>query len=97
MESRVRWKSHARFGLGENPEITSKDYLSAHTISCKPVFTVEANQDAENRINSKGYVLNISGKLMRNISKDFIITAYELKKTDQNLSDANKEKPLYAV
>mgnify|MGYP007048111933 CR=1 FL=1 len=42
-------------------------------------------------------MLNISGKLMRNISKDFIITAYELTKTDQNLSDANKEKPLYAV
>ena len=28
MERRVRWKSHARCGAGENPEITSKDYLS---------------------------------------------------------------------
>ena len=37
------------------------------TISMKPIFTVEANQDAENRINSKGYVLNISGQLMRGI------------------------------
>ena len=27
MESRVRWKSHARFGGGENSEITSKNYL----------------------------------------------------------------------
>ena len=28
MERRVRGKSHARCGAGENPEITSKDYLS---------------------------------------------------------------------
>ena len=28
MERRVRWKSHARCGAGENLEITSKDYLS---------------------------------------------------------------------
>lgn len=28
MERRVRWKSHARCEVGENPEITSKDYLS---------------------------------------------------------------------
>ena len=32
MESRVRWKSHARFGLGENLEIVSKDYLSISII-----------------------------------------------------------------
>ncbi len=28
MESRVRGNSHARFGVGENLEMTSKDYLS---------------------------------------------------------------------
>ena len=28
MERRVRGNSHARCGAGENPEITSKDYLS---------------------------------------------------------------------
>lgn len=28
MESRVMGNYHARFGVGENPEITSKDYLS---------------------------------------------------------------------
>ena len=28
MERRVRWKSHARCGVGENSEITSKNYLS---------------------------------------------------------------------
>lgn len=28
MERRVRWKSHARCGAGENSEITSKNYLS---------------------------------------------------------------------
>ena len=93
----MRGNSHVRFGLGENLEIASKDYLSAYTISMKPIFTVEANQDAENRINSKGYVLNISGQLMRGISKDFIITAYCLTKTEEDLPDANKEKPLYTV
>ena len=31
MERRVRWKSHARCGVGENLEITSKDYLSLYT------------------------------------------------------------------
>lgn len=97
MESRIWWKPYVRFGLGEKAEITSKSYLSTHTISCKPIFTVEANQEAEDRINSKGYVLNIAGDLMRGISKDFILTAYCLTKTEENLSDANKEKPLYAV
>ena len=28
MERRMRRKSHVRCGVGENPEITSKDYLS---------------------------------------------------------------------
>ena len=28
MESRVMGNCHARFGAGENPEITSKGYLS---------------------------------------------------------------------
>jgi len=28
MESRVRWKSHARFGAGEKMAIISKSYLS---------------------------------------------------------------------
>ena len=28
MERRVRGNSHARCGVGENPEIASKDYLS---------------------------------------------------------------------
>ena len=73
------------------------DTNDGDTISMKPIFTVEANQDAENRINSKGYVLNISGQLMRGISKDFIITAYCLTKTEADLPDANKEKPLYAA
>jgi len=29
MERRVKRKFHARCGTGENPEITSKDYLSS--------------------------------------------------------------------
>lgn len=32
MESRVRGNLHARFGVGENPAITSKDYLSLSVI-----------------------------------------------------------------
>lgn len=30
MESRVRGNSHARFGVGENLEMISKDYLSLY-------------------------------------------------------------------
>lgn len=81
-------------GRRDVPIVVSDD---GDTISCKPIFTVEANQEAEDRINSKGYVLNIAGDLMRGISKDFILTAYCLTKTEENLSDANKEKPVYAV
>ena len=33
MDRRVRWKSHARCGVGENSEIKSKDYLSLFAIT----------------------------------------------------------------
>lgn len=39
MESRVRGNSHARFGLGENSEITSKSYLS--TSACYAVIAYQ--------------------------------------------------------
>lgn len=67
------------------------------TVSCKPIFSVEANADAEKRIQSKGYVLNIAGDLMRGISKDFILTAYALTKTKEDLSDANQKQPIYVI
>ena len=74
--------------------ITSND---GDTISVKPVFTVEANEDCEKRIKSKGYVLDVSGNLMREMTKDFILTSYCLTKSDKPLSDINKEKPMYAI
>ena len=46
------------------------------TVTLRPVFTKEANEDCERFINSNAYILNISGKSMRTISKDFVMTAY---------------------
>lgn len=66
-------------------------------ISVKPVFSVEANKDCEKRINSPTYVLTISGSFMREMTKDFILTAYNLTKSTTELPDANKSKPKYQV
>ena len=66
-------------------------------VSVKPVFTIEGNLDCEKYINSKAYYLDMSGKLMRSITKDFIITAYSLTKTKDSLIDINKVKPKYVV
>jgi hypothetical protein len=42
MERRVRGNFHARCGVGENPEMTSKDYLSPSPIRpyCAHVITI---------------------------------------------------------
>ena len=76
-------------------EITMYD---GDQISMKPVFTEEANRDCEERIKSKGYVLNVSGKFMREMGKDFILCAYELTKSkDTELPDINASKPMYVI
>lgn len=64
------------------------------TVTLRPVFTKEANEDCERFINSNAYILNISGKSMRTISKDFVLTAYMMSTSyDPNkieLKDPNK-------
>ena len=101
MESRMRWKSHVRFGSGENQKIASNDYLSAYTVSIKPVFTKEANAECEQRIRSNAYVLNVEGKLMREASKDFLLCAYEMSHVqdgkDDFLKDINSKTPKFTL
>ena len=67
------------------------------TVSIKPVFTIEANKECADRINSKSYYLDISGRTMRGFTKDFILTAYRLTKTTDTLSDINATKPKITI
>lgn len=66
-------------------------------VSLKPCLTIEANQDAEKRLTSNAYLLNVEGKLMRGMSKDFVLTAYNLTKGEETLPDANAKSPLYSI
>lgn len=70
------------------------------TISCKACWSKEANADAEKWINSNGYILNIAGKTMRPLEKDFLLCQYNLTHTsqaDRLTKDVNKVAPKYAV
>ena len=70
------------------------------TVSCKPVWSKEANADAEKWIRSNGYFLNISGKTMRPLEKDFVLCQYNITKSDLSdkyTKDCNKTMPKYAV
>lgn len=68
-------------------------------VTVRPVFSVEANRDAEKQINSNGYFLNVQGSNMRDDGKDFHITAYMLTHIQDpksfELKDINKEKHKY--
>ena len=89
---------HVRFGSGENPEITSKDYLSTYTLNIKSVFSKEATEECLKWINSKGYLLNIQGELIRDMTKDFILTCYCLTNTKDKLTgDCNTKVPAYLI
>lgn len=65
------------------------------------MFTKEANAECEHRINTPAYVLDVEGKFMRGISKDFSLCLYNFTRTYDNdisfLSDANKTKPRYII
>ena len=71
------------------------------TISVKPAFTREANEECEKRIHSNAYVLNVEGKLMRQMTKDFTLCAFNLTNVFDGksdfLKDINKVKPEYVV
>ena len=68
----------------------------------RPVFTIEANEDAEKQINSLAYFLNVQGGNMRDDGKDFQLTAYMLTHiwnppSGFKLEDINKNKMKYHV
>ncbi|MCM1230136.1 MAG: hypothetical protein NC489_08385 [Ruminococcus flavefaciens] len=69
-------------------------------VSLKPRWTKESNADAERLINSPGYTLDVAGKTMRQMGKDFILNSYLITKLDNdvtNIVDINKTKPKYVV
>ena len=89
---------HVRFGSGEKPEIISKSYLSTYTLNIKSVFSKEATEECLKWINSKGYLLNIQGELIRDMTKDFILTCYCLTNTKDKLTeDCNTKVPAYVI
>ena len=99
-----RWKAvcdeSRTYGLGWGKiwRRISKDYLSAYTVSLKPVFSKEANDECEQWIKSKGYLLDINGSLLRDMSKDMILCAYNITKTNDKLdANCNVETPAYAI
>ena len=76
-------------------------YLDGDTVSIRSVFSKEANDECEKRINSVAYILDVEGKFMRGIDKDFTLCLYNLTRTYDNdvsfLKDANKTAPKYAI
>ena len=70
-------------------------------VSIRPIFSIEANKDAENQINSNAYILNIRGESMRDDGKDLHVTAYNLTHFQgaegYKLTDINKDKPKYQI
>lgn len=70
------------------------------TVSVRPCWTREANEDAERQIRSNSYILNIKGESMRNLEKDFLLTQYNLtriKDVTVLTVDCNITKPKYVV
>lgn len=69
------------------------------TCSCKPVMSVEANQECEKRINSVGYFVGVDGNMLRVQEKDFLLGAYNLTINDKKikLEDINKTPPKYKI
>lgn len=67
--------------------------------SVRACWTKEANEDAERYINSNAYVINVQGKCMREISKDFVLTQYMLTNPGNASIDAdcNVKTPKYKI
>ena len=57
MERRVRWKSHARCGAGENLEIVSNSYLS-------PYYAAEGEGTVKNSILIAPYTIKLADGTM---------------------------------
>lgn len=50
---------------------------------------------------SNGYILSVEGKLLRQLSKDFLLCGYNFTRISDNktefLKDINKVKPKYSI
>lgn len=51
-------------------------------VTVKPLFTQEANKEAEKILNSKSNILNISGSNVRNSTNEAVQTIYQLTRRD---------------
>ena len=68
--------------------------------SNKACWTKESNADAERYINSNAYILNMQGKNMRELSKDFLLTQYLLtnvNRPDLLTANCNVTQPKYTI
>ena len=70
--------------------------IDGDTVSIRPRWTKESNEDAERYIMSNAYVINMAGSCMRNMEKDFIITQYTMTK-NKGLKDINAKPPKYKI
>lgn len=69
-------------------------------VSVKACWTKESNEDAERYINSNAYVLNVQGKTMRDMTKDFLLTQYLMTNVSNPkilTEDCNRVTPKYAI
>lgn len=69
-------------------------------MSIRPVWTKEANADCERALTSNAYILNIQGKSMREMGKDFLLTQYLATSFDGHpelMQDINRTKPKYVL
>lgn len=71
------------------------------TISIKPVFFKEDNDECEKRIMSNGYILSVEGRLLREMTKDFVLCGYNVTRISNNddsfLVDINTKKAKYDI
>lgn len=63
----------------------------------KSRFTIEANAEAIQQIESKSYYLSIGGRWMRPLAREFFLTLYMLTKNKHTLSDINKSEVKYKI
>ena len=71
-------------------------------VTVKPVYSVEANRDADRQIRSNAFVLDYQGKVMRPLDLDFFITAYSMthiqpKGVSFEYKDVNAKPPMYEI
>ena len=73
--------------------------IDGDQVSARLVWSKEANAEADRWIDSNGYILNMAGKTMRPLEKDFLLCQYNLTKANMEriTKDCNATPVKYAV